>query len=407
MAEGRIYDIAILGATGWTATICAEHITRTFPTTIKWCIAGRSEAKLEALRETLKTISSDRLQPNIYVIPHLDEAGLEPLILRSKVVINGIGPYHRYGTPVVAACAKNGTHYVDFSTETAWIIDMVKSYNHVAQESEAIIIPAISGSSSASDLSAWLIATYAKEQGLSNLNDIICSGKLNMVGMQGTSLHTVLDVAENYGISGWLKGDTWGMSSQPTPARASERTLFGYKKDVVLGKLGFSFTASGNESVVHRSAGLDSEMYGGNFVFREYVPVDSFFSAAMLYLVTKLGTLLLAIPWFRSFVRGKSFEPGTGPDRDVSREGESLEWRAVGYVSNDPKPVVSSRFVYKGALVDIAAILGAEAAASIIDLTEGTYDLTPRSGLLTPSRLGMTFVERLRTVGVDVEVECL
>ncbi|ENH75683.1 Trans-acting enoyl reductase [Fusarium oxysporum f. sp. cubense race 1] len=112
-------EITILGTTGWTATICAEHIAKTFPTNTRWCMAGLSAAKLEALRRDLRAINPDRLEPDTYVIPQLDGEGLDPLVKNTEVLINGIGPYHRHGTPVVEACTRNGTHYLDFSTETA------------------------------------------------------------------------------------------------------------------------------------------------------------------------------------------------------------------------------------------------------------------------------------------------
>lgn len=63
MATGRQWDIVILGATGYTGKLCAEHITKTFPTDIKWAIGGRSEEKLNALLGDLKTFNQDRPQP--------------------------------------------------------------------------------------------------------------------------------------------------------------------------------------------------------------------------------------------------------------------------------------------------------------------------------------------------------
>ena len=43
----------------------------------------------------------------------LDLEDLNILVKKTKLVINTVGPYHLYGTPVVEACAKNGTHYLD------------------------------------------------------------------------------------------------------------------------------------------------------------------------------------------------------------------------------------------------------------------------------------------------------
>ncbi|SPJ76032.1 uncharacterized protein FTOL_05763 [Fusarium torulosum] len=398
------YQVTVLGATGWTATICAEHIAKTFPADAKWCIAGRSAVKLEALRQSLRAIDPDRLEPTIYVIPQFDAQGLDPIIKETDVVINGIGPYHQYGTPVVESCARNGTHYVDFSTETTWISEMIRDYHAVAQESGAIIIPAISGSSAPSDLIAWLVACHLRDQGLPAPNEVVCSGKLNMLGMQGGSLHTVLDVAESYGISGWLTSDTSVLSPGTKSPAKVRRELFGHRYDRHLGHLALSFVAWGNESVVHRSAALDQKTYGQHFVFREYIPSAGFISAVLVYILTKLGIVLVAIPWFRSFIRTKSFDRGTGPARTESRKSESAEWKGVGYIKGTKDPVVFARFNYDGALVDMAAILAVEAAATINDMLRTETSGCLQTGILTPSTLGTPFVSRIQAAGFEVGV---
>ncbi|KAM5348808.1 hypothetical protein ACJ41O_008631 [Fusarium nematophilum] len=308
MASHRQYEITVFGATGWTATVCAEHIVRTFP--------------------NLKTLKPDRVEPSIYIVPQLDAAGLDPIVCDTHVLINGIGPYHRHGTPVVKACARNGTHYVDFSTETAWIAEMVRAYHELAQELGAVIIPATSGSSSPSDLVAWLIARCLKDKGLPPASEVVCSGKLNMLGMQGGSLHTVLDVAENYGIE------------HPELVSLATNTILSW--DILEPRS----LPGGNESIVQRSAGIDPQTYGRGFIFREYVSAAGFLSAAVVHLATKIGILLLSIPLFRSFVRSQSFDPGSGPDREESRKAESAEWRAAGYVEGKKDLVVVASFGY-------------------------------------------------------------
>lgn len=48
------------------------------------------------------------------VLPvQLNPTELKELAQKTKLIINCIGPYHLYSTPVVEACANNGTHYLD------------------------------------------------------------------------------------------------------------------------------------------------------------------------------------------------------------------------------------------------------------------------------------------------------
>ena len=46
-----------------------------------------------------------------------DEDALDQLTQRTKVVLSTAGPFHRYGSKLVASCVKNNTHYVDITGE--------------------------------------------------------------------------------------------------------------------------------------------------------------------------------------------------------------------------------------------------------------------------------------------------
>lgn len=47
------------------------------------------------------------------VTVQLQAVELDLLAKRTRVLLNCVGPYHLYSTPVVEACANNGTHYLD------------------------------------------------------------------------------------------------------------------------------------------------------------------------------------------------------------------------------------------------------------------------------------------------------
>ena len=63
MMVKRQYDIVLLGATGFTGRLCAEHITTHLPVNLSWAVAGRSSTKLETLVEGLISLNCDRLRP--------------------------------------------------------------------------------------------------------------------------------------------------------------------------------------------------------------------------------------------------------------------------------------------------------------------------------------------------------
>ena len=86
----------------------------------------------------------------------LNSRELNELAQKTRLIINCVGPYHLYSTPVVEACATNGTHYVDayvhtcssllmviansHSTgETPWIKLIIEKYHETAKANGAIV----------------------------------------------------------------------------------------------------------------------------------------------------------------------------------------------------------------------------------------------------------------------------
>lgn len=65
MSTSRHFDIVLLGATGYTGGLVAEHITKTFPTNLKWAIAGRSIEALKTLCVKLTGLNADRTPPGL------------------------------------------------------------------------------------------------------------------------------------------------------------------------------------------------------------------------------------------------------------------------------------------------------------------------------------------------------
>ena len=108
----REYELVLLGATGYTGKFCAEHITTHLPTDLRWAVAGRNPTKLSDVVAQIEPLNSDRRQPAIEIVS-LNSKDLHALTKKAKLIITTVGPYHLFGTPVVEACANNGTHYVD------------------------------------------------------------------------------------------------------------------------------------------------------------------------------------------------------------------------------------------------------------------------------------------------------
>ncbi len=88
----------------------------------------------------------------------LERKELHALATKTRLIINAVGPFHLYGTPVVEACANTGTHYLDMygslfqkiyptehqltsrrSGEPPWHLEMIRKFHDTAKANGAIV----------------------------------------------------------------------------------------------------------------------------------------------------------------------------------------------------------------------------------------------------------------------------
>ncbi|KAJ5962855.1 hypothetical protein N7501_007796 [Penicillium viridicatum] len=425
-----MYDIILFGATGFTGKLCAHFIAQNYPSTTQWCIAGRSLSRLEAVVNEIKELFPDRVPPGMtppliaiiqigsdtrkdIEIVELNPSSLNPLIQRTRVVINGIGPFHRFSTPIVAACATLGTHYVDFTTEIPWIHEVIESYGEVARQSGSLLIPGLS-TSTPSDIIAWLIASKIQEAYSTGTGGIISSGKLDIKAMSAGSLNTVLDTFETYGSGWYLFGDS-SILSPPLHRKAEKAPwiarLLGYRYIQELGALATSFTGPGNQAVVYRSAAHKPDLYGPDFHFEEYLPANGVVSAIFVHFLTKALLVLLTIPFIRWLTRKLASGMDSAPDINQLRHVERAEFRAVGSESGGAKPRVWASFAREGALYELTALVTCVGARVLLDhkinADKAGKDAHGHGGVVTPSFLGTEYVDGLKDAGIKIEVGLL
>jgi len=53
-------------------------------------------------------------------VASLTPTDLNALTVKTRVLLNTVGPYYLYSTPVVEACVEQGTHYIDVSVSLAF-----------------------------------------------------------------------------------------------------------------------------------------------------------------------------------------------------------------------------------------------------------------------------------------------
>ncbi|KAH3479128.1 hypothetical protein KXW89_008153 [Aspergillus fumigatus] len=386
MESEKEFDLVLVGPTGYTGRLCAEHIVKNLPTNLKWALAGRSVQKIEVIAKELKTLNPDRAAPEILAV-QLNRQELEPLVQRTKVIINCVGPYHLYSTPVVEACANHGTHYVDATGETPWIREIIEKYHDVAKSNGAIIIPSVGVESAPADILAWSVVKRVREDLSSDTKEVIGAiEEMKSSGPSGGTLNTVLTIFDSLfllrhpQIHGPLRFGRLRVP-QECPQRATYITI------------------------VHRSSTLMPEFYGPLFYFRQFVKVRNALVGIIFHYAFIIGLCLLTLPPVRALVRQFVYAAGQGPRKEDS-VNDRVEYRAVA--TADQKTAAPQRvfgkFKYEGSMYALTGLLLAEAAMVILEETERVKKVS-RCGIVTPATLGQPFVDRLEKVGCHLETQ--
>ena len=163
----RTYDVVILGATGFTGYLSARYLAESYgQKDISWAIAGRSQEKLDAVKQRLAAdLKNDDLLhiPTILVDTSVPLT-LPALVSQTRSVATTAGPYTLYGSHVVEMCAKFGTHYVDITGEADWVKAMVMKWQETAQDTGAKLISFCGHDSIPWDLCVMKLQQELREQ---------------------------------------------------------------------------------------------------------------------------------------------------------------------------------------------------------------------------------------------------
>jgi short subunit dehydrogenase-like uncharacterized protein len=117
----RAYDVVLLGATGFTGRLTAEHLAaRSAGSDLRLAIAGRRRDALEDLAASLPG------DVGVEVADTSDLVSLLDLAASTRVLATTVGPYAQHGELVVQACVRQGTHYADITGEPGFV-DLIRA----------------------------------------------------------------------------------------------------------------------------------------------------------------------------------------------------------------------------------------------------------------------------------------
>jgi short subunit dehydrogenase-like uncharacterized protein len=377
----RPYDIVLFGATGFVGRLTAEYLAAHAPEGLRWAIAGRDEAKLEQLRESLPGVAVLRADV-------ADPDSVRDLALRARVVASTVGPYVRYGEELVAACADAGTDYLDLTGEPEFVDLMYVRHDARARETGARLVHACGFDSVPHDLGAYFTVRQLPEGVPLTVDGYVTADATFSGGTFASALGQ------------FARGRQ--MIAAARDRRRHEPRLVGRRATTPAGAPRYAAEVGAwalplptiDPQIVRRSAKA-LERYGPDFRYRHYAAVRQL--PVAVGGVAAVGALFAAaqVPAARRWLSGR-LRPGEGP----SAEKRARSWFSVRFVGEGGGRRVYTEVTGGDPGYDETAKMFAEAALSL-----AFDDLPPTAGQVTTAvAMGDALIERLTRAGITFRV---
>ena len=188
----REFDLILFGATGFVGKLTAAHLAHHAPDHLRIAIAGRSKDRLEAARAELPPAAAN--WPAV-VVDASDEEALRAMARRTRVVASTVGPYTRYGMPLVGACAEAGTHYCDLTGEVLFVREAIDRHHETAVASGARLVNSCGFDSVPSDLGVLVTAQRAAEDGEGTLGETTLHVRSLRGGLSGGTIDSMRELS--------------------------------------------------------------------------------------------------------------------------------------------------------------------------------------------------------------------
>ena len=320
------FDIVVYGATSFVGQIIARYMHEQFSDgSIKWAIAGRSQAKLQQVSDDIGLSDIE-----IIVADATDEAALQAMCARTMVVMSTVGPYALYGDTLVHVCAKSGTHYCDLTGEPQWIRKMQLRHEATAKQSGARIVHCCGFDSIPSDLGVHFLQREAVKKFGETCDRIDMRVAKMKGGASGGTIASMINmVKEATGDANLRRELKDPYSLCPTDHDFSVQqndVKMAYDSDYDSWIAPFIMAAI-NTRVVHRSNALSGNSYGSHFKYEEAMATGKGGRGKRMARATSwgMGALMvgLAVPPIRWLLETKILpKPGEGPSPQEQLDGE-------------------------------------------------------------------------------------
>ncbi|MEM6965312.1 MAG: saccharopine dehydrogenase NADP-binding domain-containing protein [Bacteroidota bacterium] len=326
MKDQREFDVIIWGATGFTGRLVAEYMLEKYGTNgdVKWAMAARNAVKLEKVQDELGASAVP-----VVIADSNKMDTLERMVKRTKVVCTTVGPYAKYGTPLVEACVQHQTDYCDLAGEVPWMRRMIDAHHETAKANGARIVHTCGFDSIPSDMGVYFLQKKAKEKKGAYCEAINMRVKVMKGGMSGGTYasmgQVMVEARADKSIFKTLN-NPYGLNPDPSDRGLDKRDLTEVIYDEDTQSWIAPFVMAGiNTRVVRRSHALAGFPYGKNFKYDEAMMMGKGFAGRAKGNVLRLGmgAVMLAKPGslVKNVIDRFLPKPGEGPSEEERENG--------------------------------------------------------------------------------------
>lgn len=269
------YGIVLYGATSFVGQLVAAYLQKFLTegnadNEVSWAIAGRNQQKLEQVKNQV----GNKELPLI-IADSEDADSLNEMAAQAQVIISTVGPYLKYGEPLIKACAENGTDYVDLTGEALFIKDMLDKYQQTAKESGARIVNSCGFDSLPSDLGVLFTQNCAQKEYGEYCETINMRVKAAKGGLSGGTVSSMATIFEEIGKDKSLRkqlANPYLLNDDDNRPNVRQENVNLPQWDAENERWVAPFImASINTRIVHRSNLLRDYQYGRDFKYDEAI----------------------------------------------------------------------------------------------------------------------------------------
>ena len=384
----RPYDLVLFGATGFVGELTAEYLAEHAPAGCRWALAGRSRAKLEALRERLAVGRPHCAELPLMVADSADPEAVRALAESARVVATTVGPYVWYGEGLVAACAEAGTDYVDLTGETEFIDLTYVRHDARARETGARLVHACGFDSVPHDLGVYYTVGQLPKDVPLRIDGFVRAGAVFSGGTFASAL-----TAMGRGREILRAAHERRLHEPRLVGRRAHAPLAGPRFSRETGTWALPLPTLDPQVIARSAAAL--ERYGPDFRYRHYASVKTLPMALGGAAAVGTGLLAAQLPPLRRWMMDR-YEAGQGP----SAERRARSWFSVRFVGEGGGRRVFTEVSGGDPGYDETAKMLAESALCL------AFDTLPKtSGQVTTAvAMGDALLDRLRAAGIRFRV---